>query len=74
MSWDRLIMWQNYMWKTMYKETKMQTLMHRFIIFIWIFLGLCGEECIKICRICDSENSIFKIFFGNENSEKAKFY
>jgi len=37
-------------------------------------LGLCGEECPKICRICDPKNEAFEIFFGNEDDENALFF
>ena len=37
-------------------------------------MGLCGERCPNVCRICDPNNECFKIFFGNEEDEDALFY
>uniref|UniRef100_A0AC35GUL3 RZ-type domain-containing protein n=1 Tax=Panagrolaimus sp. PS1159 TaxID=55785 RepID=A0AC35GUL3_9BILA len=38
-------------------------------------IGICGEECLKICKICDPEkfNEIQQIFFGTEDNENARF-
>lgn len=39
--------------------------------------GVCGEECIKICRICEpekfDEEVRGEIFFGTEMDEDARF-
>ena len=37
-------------------------------------MGLCGERCPNICKICDPNNDCFNIFFGNEDDENALFY
>jgi len=37
-------------------------------------LGVCGEKCPKVCKICDPENEAFQIYFGNENDDDALFY
>lgn len=37
-------------------------------------IGICGEICPKICRICQKENEVFEIFFGEEDNENARFY
>ena len=37
-------------------------------------IGLCGEKCPKLCRICNKEDDNFNIFFGYEDSENAIFY
>ena len=37
-------------------------------------MGLCGERCPNVCRICDPNNECFQIFFGNEDDEDALFY
>ena len=37
-------------------------------------MGLCGERCPNVCKICDPDNEYFQIFFGNENEEDALFY
>ena len=39
-------------------------------------IGLCGEICPKVCRVCDPENKIFQIVFGNEDEPGtiATFY
>uniref|UniRef100_A0A914YCT2 Uncharacterized protein n=1 Tax=Panagrolaimus superbus TaxID=310955 RepID=A0A914YCT2_9BILA len=38
-------------------------------------IGVCGDECPKICKICDPEKfaEIQQIFFGNEDEENARF-
>lgn len=36
-------------------------------------IGLCGEPCPKICRVCDPESEAFTLFFGNEEDEHARF-
>lgn len=38
-------------------------------------IGVCGEDCIDICRICDPEKfaEIQEIFFGTEEEEDARF-
>ena len=35
-------------------------------------IGLCGEECPSLCRICDKEE-VCEIFFGTEDEEDARF-
>ncbi len=35
-------------------------------------IGLCGEPCPKLCRICDKDE-VTEIFFGNEDEEDAQF-
>ena len=35
-------------------------------------IGLCGEECPKLCRFCNEEE-VCEIFFGNEDEEGAQF-
>ena len=37
-------------------------------------MGLCGERCPNVCKICDPEDECFQIFFGNEDAEDALFY
>ena len=37
-------------------------------------MGLCGERCPNVCKICDPENECFEIFFGHEDEEDALFY
>ena len=37
-------------------------------------MGLCGERCPNICKICDPENENFNIFFGREDNDDALFY
>ena len=37
-------------------------------------LGLCGETCLDYCRECEPNNENFKVFFGSENDENARFY
>ena len=37
-------------------------------------MGLCGERCPNVCKICDPDNECFQIFFGNEDAEDALFY
>uniref|UniRef100_A0A914P238 RZ-type domain-containing protein n=1 Tax=Panagrolaimus davidi TaxID=227884 RepID=A0A914P238_9BILA len=38
-------------------------------------IGVCGEECIKICKICDPEKfaELQQVFLGHEEDEDAKF-
>uniref|UniRef100_A0A914YV12 RZ-type domain-containing protein n=1 Tax=Panagrolaimus superbus TaxID=310955 RepID=A0A914YV12_9BILA len=38
-------------------------------------IGVCGEECLEICKICDSEKyeEIQEVFFGTEEEEDAKY-
>ena len=36
-------------------------------------LGLCGETCPKLCRICTPDDEAFTIFFGNEEDPEARF-
>uniref|UniRef100_A0A914PHN3 Uncharacterized protein n=1 Tax=Panagrolaimus davidi TaxID=227884 RepID=A0A914PHN3_9BILA len=38
-------------------------------------IGICGEECLKICKICNPEkfSEIQQIFFGTEDNENARF-
>ncbi|CAK8681019.1 unnamed protein product [Clavelina lepadiformis] len=35
-------------------------------------IGLCGEPCPKLCRICDEEK-VNEIFFGDEDEKDARF-
>jgi len=35
-------------------------------------IGLCGEKCPSLCRICDKEE-VCEIFFGTEDEEDARF-
>ncbi len=35
-------------------------------------IGLCGEPCPKLCRVCDKEQ-VEEIFFGDEDQPDAKF-
>ena len=35
-------------------------------------IGLCGEKCPTLCRICHKEK-VTKIFFGNEDEPDARF-
>jgi hypothetical protein len=37
-------------------------------------IGLCGEECPNLCRICDPQNKIFTIFFGYEDDLHSLFF
>lgn len=37
-------------------------------------IGLCGERCPKVCRICDPNNECFNIFFGTEDDPFSLFY
>ena len=37
-------------------------------------IGLCGERCPNICKICQPQNECFQIFFGYEEDEDALFY
>lgn len=37
-------------------------------------IGICSEECIDICRICDPKNEIFEIMFGKEDEPDSMFY
>ncbi|CAG0889862.1 unnamed protein product, partial [Darwinula stevensoni] len=36
-------------------------------------IGLCGEPCPPLCRICDAEELTEFQFYGNETAENAKF-
>jgi len=36
-------------------------------------IGLCGEPCPEVCKICDPENDIFNIQFGHEDEKNALF-
>ena len=35
-------------------------------------IGLCGEECPNLCRICDKD-TVTKVFFGEEDDPEARF-
>ena len=35
-------------------------------------VGLCGEECPPLCRICDREELVEFILYGNEEEEDAR--
>ena len=37
-------------------------------------MGLCGERCPNVCKICEPNNECFQIFFGNEDDDDALFY
>ena len=37
-------------------------------------IGLCGERCPKVCRVCDPDNECFTIFFGTEDEPDSLFY
>ena len=37
-------------------------------------MGLCGERCPNLCKICEPNNENFDIFFGHEDDEDAIFY
>jgi len=37
-------------------------------------MGLCGEKCLKACKVCEPNNEIFEIFFGTEDEPEARFY
>ena len=36
-------------------------------------LGVCGEPCPPICRICSPDNEYFQVYFGEEKEENSKF-
>eukprot|EP00347_Sterkiella_histriomuscorum_P006278 403353380 len=36
-------------------------------------IGLCGDSCPKVCKICQPQHETFEIFFGTEDEDKAKF-
>eukprot|EP00347_Sterkiella_histriomuscorum_P016766 403351933 len=36
-------------------------------------IGLCGEKCPKICRVCEPDHEIFQRLYGGENNEDALF-
>lgn len=36
-------------------------------------IGLCGEDCPDLCRVCQPEHADFEIFFGDEDEPDAKF-
>ena len=35
-------------------------------------IGLCGEDCPSLCRICDKDE-VTEVFFGTEDEDNAKF-
>jgi len=37
-------------------------------------MGLCGERCPNVCKICHPDDDCFQIFFGHEDEEDALFY
>lgn len=37
-------------------------------------MGLCGEKCLPVCRLCEPDHEIFQIFFGEEDDPEARFY
>ena len=37
-------------------------------------IGLCGEECPTVCRVCEPQHECFTVFFGNEEDEESSFY
>ena len=36
-------------------------------------IGLCGDVCPPICRVCDPDNDLFQIYFGDEMEEDSSF-
>lgn len=36
-------------------------------------VGLCGDVCPPVCRVCDKDDETFSIFFGNEGDPGARF-
>ena len=36
-------------------------------------IGLCGEKCPSVCRICDPDHETFQILFGNEEEPDSRF-
>eukprot|EP00347_Sterkiella_histriomuscorum_P021254 403334658 len=36
-------------------------------------VGLCGDICPKVCRLCQPNHEAFEIFFGTEDEDTAKF-
>ncbi|XP_041359513.1 NFX1-type zinc finger-containing protein 1-like [Gigantopelta aegis] len=36
-------------------------------------IGLCGEPCPRLCRICDGDHETFKLWLGNEDDPNARF-
>jgi hypothetical protein len=37
-------------------------------------IGLCGERCPSVCRVCEPHDSCFDILFGNEENPNSMFY
>ena len=36
-------------------------------------IGLCGETCPQICRVCDEGHEVFEVHFGKENEPQSRF-
>ena len=36
-------------------------------------MGLCGDQCPKICKICKQNDVTFEILFGDEEEKDSKF-
>lgn len=36
-------------------------------------MGLCGESCPPVCRLCKPKDDAFVTFFGEEDSSEARF-
>ena len=36
-------------------------------------MGLWGERCPNVCRVCDPNNEVFQIYFGSEDDINARF-
>lgn len=37
-------------------------------------MGLCGEKCPNLCKICNPNDEKFTIFLGHENDDDSLFY
>ena len=37
-------------------------------------IGLCGEACPAVCRVCDTQHECFTVFFGYEDDINSLFY
>ncbi|TNV87514.1 hypothetical protein FGO68_gene11469 [Halteria grandinella] len=36
-------------------------------------IGLCGEKCPKVCKVCQPQHETFQVFLGNEEEQDAAF-
>ncbi len=36
-------------------------------------IGVCGEPCPNVCRICNKDSSVFETFFGGEDDPDSRF-